>query len=316
MKTISLICLLIIGKICMAQGCSDAGFCTMGAMRPNQKFSDKLNFKIRTIEYTSYAGVTDFKFNNSKIYDYFLSQIIDANIGISNKSTIQIKLPINTTIGNITNVTGLSDLSLSGTTNIMSNRKWSLNTTLGFKIPLGQPNRSSSDGKPLPMYYQPTLGTYDVIAGLSISSTKWLIATGFQSPLTHNENKFTWAPWNKTSDSAKINVYPRSNALKRGYDIMLRIERNFRFSKWNTYIGLLPIYRLKKDEFLNPKSNKYETVEGSNGLAMTLLIGGGYKITIHSCIKILVGTRVVKRKNNADGLSRLAVTSISYEYTF
>jgi hypothetical protein len=316
MKTILLICLLIVSKICMAQGCSDAGFCTMGAMRPNQKFSDKLNLKIRTIEYTSYAGVTDFKFMNSKIYDYFLSQIIDANIGLSNKSTIQIKLPLNTTIGNIANVTGLSDLSISGTTNILTNRKWVGNATIGFKIPLGKPNYSAHDGKPLPMYYQPTLGTYDIITGLSMSSSKWLIATGLQSPLTYNKNEFIWAPWNKTSDSAKINVYPRSNALKRGYDIMLRVERNFRFSKWNSYIGLLPIYRLKKDEFLNPKSNQYEPVEGSSGLAMTLLIGGGYKITVHSGLKILIGTRVVKRKTNADGLSRLAVTSISYEYTF
>lgn len=316
MKRIFCIVLWLCCKAVWAQGCSDAGFCTIGAMRPNQKFNNSVNLKIRTVEYTSYAGVADFNTNGGYLYDYFLSQIIDANIGITSKATLQVKLPINTTLGNLANITGLSDLSLSGTLNLASKRKYSINASVAFKIPLGKPNMTLSDGRPLPMYYQPTLGTYDAIVGLSYSTNQWLLATGFQAPLNKNENEFLWSLWNKTIDSAVASIYPRANGLKRGYDVMLRVERNFRFSKWNAYIGLLPIYRLKKDEFLNAKTQTYEAVEGSDGLAMTLLLGGGYKISVHSALKLLVGTRVLKRGSNPDGLSRLGVTSLSYEYTF
>lgn len=300
------------------QGCSDAGFCTMGAMRPNQKFNKSLNLKIRTIEYTSYGGVADFKLGtpSRKIYDYFSSQMVDANIGISEKAVVQLKLPINSTIGNLDTKTGLSDLTVCITKPIFSKRSYLVNGSLGAKIPLGKPNLKNEEGRPLPMYYQPTLGTFDAIAGVAMNTNKWMVATGLQVPLTTAQNEFVWSNWNKTSDSAVANVYPRANKLRRGYDVMLRIERNFRFSKWNAYVGVLPIYRLVNDKFYNPKTAKYETIEGTKGLAMTMLAGAGYKLNVHSALKLLFGLRLVKRHHNADGLSRLAVTSLSYEYSF
>ena len=43
-----------------SQGCSDAGFCTMGAMRPDQPFSKKLNIRLRSVSLTQYIGLTKF----------------------------------------------------------------------------------------------------------------------------------------------------------------------------------------------------------------------------------------------------------------
>ncbi len=39
-----------------AQGCSDAGFCTMGAMKPDQDYSKKVDFKLRSLELNYYHG--------------------------------------------------------------------------------------------------------------------------------------------------------------------------------------------------------------------------------------------------------------------
>ncbi|MEY4931626.1 MAG: hypothetical protein RI909_2350, partial [Bacteroidota bacterium] len=42
----------------IAQGCSDAGFCTMGAMKPDQPYNKKVQLKLRSMELSFYRGET------------------------------------------------------------------------------------------------------------------------------------------------------------------------------------------------------------------------------------------------------------------
>jgi hypothetical protein len=62
---------------------------------------------------------------------------------------------------------------------------------------------------------------------------------------------------------------------------------------------------------------------------VSLLIGGGYRFNTKSAIKLMVGYRLIDRSafellgakdvqmwRNPDGLSRLLVTNIGYEYRF
>jgi hypothetical protein len=325
---------------CKAQGCSDAGFCTMGAMRPNQNFSKKVNFTLRSVEMNQYFGMTSF-------YLKILAYNVDLNIGITPKLTAQVKLPYQFVFGRLANTQGLGDISISATYNLFSNEKIQLNASVGTKIPTGNSNiKTSVELKtggtadlPLPMYYQPTLGSYDIIAGISLSTKNWLFATGYQQALTQNGNEFLWGPWNKSVDSAAAGLYPKSKNLLRGTDIMLRIERNFRFSNWNMYVGLLNIYRITKDEFTEPTGLR-STVRTENymwdddihthNFATSLLVGAGYRFNTKSAVKIMFGYRLVDRNSfqvkgknqnfemhrNPDGLSRLLVTNISYEYRF
>ncbi|TAE45979.1 MAG: hypothetical protein EAY69_09575 [Cytophagales bacterium] len=44
-----------------AQGCSDAGFCTMGAMKPAQSFQKEKLLRVRGIEVSQYMGNTKLK---------------------------------------------------------------------------------------------------------------------------------------------------------------------------------------------------------------------------------------------------------------
>lgn len=289
------------------QGCSDAGFCTMGAMRPNQHFLKKANIALKSIELTEYLGITRFNV-------YSISTILDANIGITPKWSVQFKLPYTFVFGDLGRLSGLGDISLSATRNVWATEKQQLNVTIGTKIPTGDANKPSSDGKPLPMYYQTTLGTYDIVFGLSWITKGWLLATGYQQSLNPVNNTFTWGARNGQSNFNEASVYPVSNGLERGKDVMFRVEKNVRWAKFNAYVGLLPIYRFTKDKVI--KNGQTVEVSGSDGLAMTLLIGAGYRFNYTSGIKFLSGFRLVERATNPDGLSRENVFTIGYEYRF
>ncbi|HEY8934158.1 MAG TPA: hypothetical protein VIM65_03025, partial [Cyclobacteriaceae bacterium] len=56
-KTSLTLLILVIALLkAQSQGCSDAGFCTMGAMKPDQPFNKKIEFKLRSMEVSFYRG--------------------------------------------------------------------------------------------------------------------------------------------------------------------------------------------------------------------------------------------------------------------
>ena len=172
------------------------------------------------------------------------------------------------------------------------------------------------------MYYQTSLGSYDFVTGLSVISRHWLFATGIQIPLTRNNNQFLWSEWKRdpndpgdNDEFAYVMEYSNAKSLQRGTDVMIRVERNFRFSRFNFSIGLLPIYRVNHDVITDKSGNRIKPV-GAQGLAMSAIGTAGYSFNVRSGIKILVGHKMVNRSYNPDGLTRELVTTISYVYRF
>jgi hypothetical protein len=165
------------------------------------------------------------------------------------------------------------------------------------------------------MYYQTSLGTYDLIAGMSLISRRWLLATGIQYPFNKNENEFLWESWKGSSEEAYINRYNQARHLKRGTDIMLRVERNWRFSRLNFSLGLLPIYRITNDE-ITLNNGTVVKPRGAKGLALSGIFTAGYHFNVRSGVKILAGHRITKRDNNPDGLTREFVSTLGYYYRF
>ncbi len=169
------------------------------------------------------------------------------------------------------------------------------------------------------MYYQTSLGTYDFITGISLISKNWLFATGIQHPFNENNNQFLWGKWaTSDQDPDYIREYSKANQLKRGTDVMIRVERNFRFSRLNFSLGLLPIYRITNDQILDPTVDpvNHTKPDGAKGLALSAIGTVGYNFNVKSGIKLLVGHKLVQRDNNPDGLTRKLVTSFSYFYRF
>jgi len=296
-----------------SQGCSDAGFCTMGAMKPDQPYNKKIALKLRSMEFSVYRGTTT-------LTPVIYVATADLNFTLNSKNAFQVKLPYQAIEGRLANTSGISDISLCFTRSIYSSDAFDLNLSLGSKIPTNKSD-IAANGLPLPMYYQTSLGTYDVIAGLSLINRKWLLATGIQIPLNQNDNQFIWSAWAGSEEEDYANQYNQSKDLRRGIDVMLRIERNFRFSKVNFSAGLLPIYRIQRDEFTksgraaNSVEERVSPVEGK-GLALSGIVTVGYNFNVQSGIKLLVGHKIEQREINPDGLSRLLVSSFTYFYRF
>jgi len=325
-----LISLFIIGicsTLSYSQGCSDAGFCSMGAMRPSQVYTKKINFKLRALEFSYYRGTA------TSVSPIISAATLDFTFGINEKTNFHLKLPYQTVNGNLGSTSGIADISLSLTKNVYSTDQFHINGTLGFKIPTNNSdldenleseflsdNVTTAD---LPMYYQTSLGTFDLVLGGSYISKEWMFAVGLQAPLSHsNENDFRYSEWNNYPDiPGYLLDHDLANNLKRGTDVMLRVERAFHFANVDVRLGLLPIFRITKDEILDvtpgsPTEGERIKLDGTTGMALTGLLNVAYHFNTKHSLKMLYGQKITQRDVNPDGLTRDNVLSFSYVYTF
>ncbi len=313
-----------------SQGCSDAGFCTMGAMRPDQNYSKRVAIKLRSIEFNYYRGT-------SLISPIIYAANVDFNLAVTDQSSLQIKVPYQWVSGNLGENAGMGDISISYTTNLKTTNRWSYNGTIGAKIPTNDSNAkvnnefTNGQATPLHMYYQTSLGSYDGVAGFSMINQNWLFATGIQIAFTENGNEFIWGgfpnyPGLGSSDEQLasgreyIRRYDTGIHLKRGTDVMLRVERNFKFTNFNFTFGALSIYRITKDNVLKPATRdlpeRRVDLDGTLGLALSVLGSFGYQFDVNNSVKFIQGIKIVDRDVNPDGLTRNEVTSISYIHKF
>lgn len=322
--TLLLLTGFLIPLLSFSQGCSDAGFCTMGAMKPDQPYSKRIAVKLQSAELSFYRGTTT-------LTPIIFVATADLNFSIKGRNTFQVKLPYQAVTGRLANTQGMGDISLCFTRNVYHTDNFNINLSFGGKIPT---NRSDKTVKaptgeperwPLPMYYQTSLGTYDVISGISLISRKWLVATGIQIPLNQNHNQFVWSAWAEAESGLKAyaDEYNQAKDLKRGIDVMLRVERNFRFAKFNFSAGLLPIYRITRDQFWRSGTEKGSPItqvkpKEASGLALSAIATVGYNFDVRSGVRLLVGHKVdeIQRKSNPDGLTRELVSSLTYIYRF
>lgn len=300
--------MIVAWHLSMGQGCSDAGFCTMGAMKPDQAYNKKVNLKLRSLSVQYYRGQTT------------LTPIIDAVtietvVGLGNTSSIQFKIPYQKVAGSLGQVEGFGDISLSYTRLLLRTEKFDINGTIGAKIPTNDSRARAENGLTLPMYYQTSLGSYDVVVGASLLSKKWLVAVGYQQALTSNNNDFNYGEWVRWEDREYLGGYDVGIGLRRGIDVMLRVERNFRFVNYAFNLGLLPIYRITPDQgILRSRDDGGSTK--TTGLALSALAGMTYFIDTKNNVKFIYGYKLEDRLANPDGLTRDWVLNFTYEFRF
>lgn len=316
-KLLLTIVLSLMLHLSYSQGCSDAGFCTMGAMKPDQAFSKKINLKLKSIELSYYKGATS-------LTPSITVANLDVSIGFSEKTGFQFKLPYQAVSGSFGNTAGIGDISVSLTHNFFASEKFDINATIGVKIPSNKSDLASdgskvpnTEGSVFPMYYQTSLGSFDIVAGASLISKNWLFAVGYQNALTANNNTFDSLKWiNDYPSPGYVKKYAEATLLKRGTDVMLRIERNFRFVKYNFTLGLLPIFRVTKDRIFDDVSQSYVKVNETTGLALSALGGFGYNLNVNNTLKFTYGIKLKQRAVNPDGLTRTNVMILAYLFRF
>ena len=288
-----------------AQGCSDAGFCTIGHLNQLKGEDNEKNHQKFTLLLP--AGVGDENvvvFTPGLQYDNQLNR----------NWAVQAKITANTANGNLGHVSGLGDIYLAGIFSFKTSSKWNTSLTLGTKLPLNQGNLKIND-KPLPMQYQSSLGTVDLITGVAVANNNWQFAAGWQQPLTGiNRNQFLPVYWN-TPAAAK---YAPSNDFNRKGDVLLRTAYLYKInSKLSLNGGLLGIYHLGEDTYIDGSvSNKAIPIKGSSGITVNVTLAAWYKVGKKFQAGITGGVPLLVRDVRPDGLTREFVIGPEISFSF
>lgn len=299
---------LLIISICQnflkAQGCSDAGFCTIGNLKTLNSDTAQNNQKLTLLLPIGIGDEDVLVFTPGIQYDNQLSK----------QWAIQVKVTANYADGDLGTTLALGDVFMAGVYSFQQKKKWTTSITLGTKLPFNQSNLKE-DGKSLPMQYQSSLGTIDLITGLSITNNTWQFSAGWQQPLSGiNRNNFLPAYWG----TSQADQYPASNDFNRKGDVLLRLAYTLRIkSKFSFTPGLLGIYHLDEDTYIDTNvSNNAVPIKGSKGLTLNATISGYWAISNRITLGFVAGSPLVARDVRPDGLTRSIVISPELQWNF
>ncbi|MHA4844792.1 hypothetical protein ACX0G7_11540 [Flavitalea antarctica] len=303
-RLFSTLLLAVVGTGVHAQGCSDAGFCSIGNLGHSAPTENTRG--MHYLKLTLPAGLGDddvFVFSPGLEYGY--------SVG---RWQLSGKLTGNYASGILGSAAGAGDVFLSATYALPASKGWQSSFTLGTKLPLNQSNLKE-DGLSLPMQYQSSLGTVDLITGIAISSEKWKVAAGWQQPLTGiNRNNFLPQYWSEDKAAA----YPPTNDFNRKGDVLLRTSyRVFKKAEWSLEGGLLAIYHLGDDTYIDANiSNAPIAIQGSQGLTLNITASLDIELNKRWSLGIIAGVPLVVRDVRPDGLTRSFVVAPQITYNF
>jgi len=307
-KTIlSLIICLFSSFSANSQGCSDAGFCTAGNIKPNNQ-SDK-TFK-NSIGFTLGFALGE---QGTQI----ITPQFEPNIRINDRSMVQLKIPMVLIKGDLATVSGLGDAILTYNYLFDSLSTYPIMITAGTRIATGTAS-SKNENIALPMPYQLSLGTTDFILGAKIELKKgFSISLAYQQPVfNRNQNGFDSAAFKSLAKEEALlpedNFFISSNLKRRG-DVMVRIDKAFKTKNAFITLGLLPIYHLGKDEVEIAK-NKTIELEGSQGLTLNLNTSVYYKLSSKTELSLILAMPLIVRESRPDGLTRSFVSVLGFRY--
>ncbi|HEU5291691.1 MAG TPA: hypothetical protein VFU05_13670 [Cyclobacteriaceae bacterium] len=297
--------LLLLPSLVKAQGCSDAGFCTLGNLKES---AAPTNSERHALSLTVGMGSGDEKV-------FVLTPLLQYDFSPNDQLTIQTKVAVNYASGNLGNAGGLGDIYLSGTYTVNPEQNWKWSAMVGVKLPLN-PGNLEENGQPLPMQYQSSLGTFDAIIGASVRSNRWQFSAGLQQPLSgENKNEFLPTLWPGNNDAEK---YPATSSFSRKADVLLRGAYHFiTNNKFQLTAGLLGIYHVSNDTYQDPAtSDQPITIDGSDGLTLNLTTSMRWSVGSKFQIGLVAGAPVVTREIRPDGLTRSFVVSPEIRWSF
>lgn len=291
--------LLLQSNHLVAQGCSDAGFCTVNSFQPNS------NDSIKTYHNQIKTGIFFGKADNSiSVFGNY----VEYNRQINDRFGFDAKLTTLAQNGNDVSAFGLSDLFLNA--NYKANEK--LKFTLGAKIPLSDAGNSKNN-LPLPMDYQSSLGTLDLIVGVGYEIKKIQLVAALQQPLTQNENQFLASQY---PASSALRGFLSTNKFQRSGDVLLRVSYPLMIHpKIRLTPSILPIYHLKNDRFTNQNNVELE-INNSKGLTLNGNVYLDYEINRRNGLQLNVGVPFVVRTSRPDGLTRSFIANVEYRVKF
>ena len=302
-RLIMWVILIVSAHVCKAQGCSDAGFCTAGSIKPGS-LSNEIN--------QNGIGISLGYGIGEQGTTVFTPQL-EPRLKVNDQSMIQVKIPFVQIKGDLGNFSGVGDVILSYNYLWDTTGKLPLLLTIGTRIATGTASQRTNNIA-LPMPYQTSLGTTDLILGARWSLKKgFSVSLAIQQPLfNRNQNGFDSTAFKALNIEDSKNYF-LSSELRRKGDILLRIDKMFKGKKTNYTMGILPIYHLGKDEIKN-EQNQWVKLDGSQGLTVNINGSIVHKLSEKTEISLIAAMPIAIRQSRPDGLTRAFVTALSFNY--
>lgn len=292
------IVLFFVTSFLHAQGCSDAGICSIGKAFQEETKTFKNSFEINSI-----LGQGD---GNVSIF----TQTLSYTRKFTEQFSLGSRVTYNLANGNFGTRGQFGDAYLIGNYKFKEkdNRQWSV--LLGWKFPFTTANAKINNVS-LPMDYQASLGTFDLFLGTNLNYKAWDFNLAVQIPVFNNNKNSYFDELSVSDDFPTTNLFERkSDALFRTIYTLKTANNKFLFKP-----NVLFIYHLGEDTFENQFSNR-ETIKGSDGLTINGNLIGIYNINSKNSIELSVATPFVVRDVRPDGLTRSFVLGLNYRFLF
>lgn len=298
-KFVILAAIVLVGKFVNGQGCSDAGFCTLNSFKPNTADS------VSTIKNQFKVGFT---YGSADYSISIFGNYLEYNRQLNDKFTFDAKITSLAQSGSDISEIGLSDIYLNLNFKIKKGAKISI----GTKLPLTDGNKTLNDLS-LPMDYQSSLGTFDMILGLGFEIGKLQCVAAVQQPITQNKNAFLSERYPVNSE---LRNFQSTNKYKRSGDVLFRASYPIRLGdRFKITPSILPIYHLMNDKYTDALDVE-RTIDGSQGLTLNGNAYFDYEINNKNALQLNVGAPFIVRDARPDGLTRGIVVNLEYRIKF
>lgn len=302
MKTLIIVSALLIfpfGFQAFAQGCSDAGFCTVDALK--NPSADSASTTPNLLKIGVVVGKADHAisiFSSFLEYKRSFGERWSADIKITHLSQV------------------LDSISQHRPADAFITGGYALNNgfalTAGVKIPFTNGNLQRNN-RSLPLDFQPSLGTFDLIAGLSWEHKRFRLTTALQQPLTQNSNTFLASDYDSSSVLAG---FQSTKGFERKGDVLLRgVYMQPLGQRWTVSPGLLAIVHLGEDTYTDASGARM-SIAGSSGLTLNGTLFVQYSINQRQKLELSAGSPFVVRESRPDGLTRSIVLGLEYRLFF
>lgn len=297
-KIIFTISLILTISFVNAQGCSDAGICSVGNTFDTKDKSTKNSLEIATVFAVGEADVT------------YISPFVAYTRKFSEKFSLTTRVTFSSANGSFGTRASFGDAFLIGNYAFKEKNQKQWSVLGGWKFPFTTSNLKINEYS-LPLDYQASLGTFDLFLGTNFNYKKWDFNAVFQIPVFNNNKNSYFKEFSGTND------FPTTNLFKRKSDALIRATYTLK-AKNEKFVfkpNVLLIYHLVEDSFENQYSVR-ENIKGSDGLTINGNLISSYNFNKRNSIELSLAMPFVVREIRPDGLTRGFVAGLNYKISF
>lgn len=293
--------ILLILSVCIvsvttikAQGCSDAGICSIGA------HYDEMDAVKNRVEVSTVfgAGESDVQ---------YISPYISYTRTFSEKWAVSAKITSSYATGSLGDIASLGDAFLTANYKPKAEKALQWSYTAGAKIPFNNSDLRVNN-LPLPLDYQTSLGTFDFLGSVNANYKQWDINAAVQIPVINiNDNSYI-QEFSGTDDFVTTNLFERNP------DALLRGTYTITANKFTLKLNLLFIYHLGEDTYEDAFGQR-QSIAGSDGLTVNGNLISAYNFK-SGTIELSLATPFVVREERPDGLTREWTVGVGYSTRF